>query len=68
MITQVNAILFFFSGSTSPCEDTVVSGLAASYKEDLWFKNDIYVSFDACSRDNIYKTTVSISASSFLEL
>ena len=43
----------FFSGSTSPCEDKVVSGLAATYKGELWFKNDISVSFDACSPDNI---------------
>ena len=42
-----------FSGSTSPCEDKVVSGLAATYKGELWFKNDISVSFDACSPDNI---------------
>ena len=47
------ALLIFFSGSTSPCEDKVVSGLAATYKGELWFKNDISVSFDACSPDNI---------------
>ena len=49
----LNLFLIYFSGSTSPCEDKVVSGLAATYKGELWFKNDISVSFDACSPDNI---------------
>jgi len=44
---------YCYVSSTSPCEDKVVSGLAATYKEELWFKNDISVSFDACSPDNI---------------
>jgi len=44
---------FCYVSSTSPCEDKVVSGLAATYKGELWFKNDISVSFDACSPDNI---------------
>lgn len=48
-----NLFLIYFSGSTSPCEDKVVSGLAATYKEELWFKNEISVSFDACSPDNV---------------
>jgi len=43
---------YCYVSSTSPCEDKVVSGLAATY-EKLWFKNDISVSFDACSPDNI---------------
>ena len=49
----LNLFLIHFSGSTSPCEDKVVSGLAATYKGEIWFKNDIWVSFDACSPDNI---------------
>ena len=49
----LNLVFIYFSGSTSPCEDKVVSGLAATYKGELWFKNDIWVSFDACSPDNI---------------
>ena len=51
--TVQNLFRIYFSGSTSPCEDKVVSGLAATYKGELWFKNDIWVSFDACSPDNI---------------
>ena len=48
-----NLFPIHFSGSTSPCEDKVVSGLAATYKGELWFKNEISVSFDACSPDNV---------------
>jgi len=44
---------FCYVSSTSPCEDKVLSGLAATYKGELWFKNDISYSYDACSPDNI---------------